>query len=342
MAMPRPTLVRSSDPDHGHVNVWRPIDEWVGSNTARTVAEGLEHSIGDDNRWKPPTGDDNAHHREAGLCGTVSEPVRAYLRNSSEVRQLRFSSKAKCWFQAGEKRLGGLKKSDLTKEFMLRLTAAAEAERCWYHKVADLEAKVAELQKENADPAKRRRQANGFALATVAAGVAVGTISSVAQGDIHHRILSEIGDLGDLAYFLLDYTGGWVLCPQELECWDSKSMALGLLFILCSVSLFLFLLVCIIGVDRDEKHGEERRRRCCGRLPSQALCSLCDKLEMTCGGNAALAVFYLLLFGGFATVQVFGFGYDAMLVLLYDVGCVLALGFVAGLLRLFFPQLYKK
>jgi hypothetical protein len=41
------------------------------------------------------------------------------------------------------------------------------------------------------------------------------------------------------------------------------------------------------------------------------------------------------------SVEVFGLGYDAWLVLLFDVGIVLVLVFVAGLLRLFFPQLYK-
>ena len=71
------------------------------------------------------------------------------------------------------------------------------------------------------------------------------------------------------------------------------------------------------------------------------LCSLCDKVEMTCGENAALAVFYLLLFATAGAVQVFALEYDATLVLLFDAGIVLTLVFVGGLLRRFFPQLYE-
>ena len=68
----------------------------------------------------------------------------------------------------------------------------------------------------------------------------------------------------------------------------------------------------------------------CGRL-----CSLCDQLESSHG-------FYLFLFGAAGMVQVFGLGYDAWLVLLFDVGCVLALAFVGGVLRAACPQLYPE
>eukprot|EP01048_Picozoa_sp_COSAG05_P033292 COSAG05_NODE_13262_length_436_cov_0.916914_1_plen_75_part_00 len=63
---------------------------------------------------------------------------------------------------------------------------------------------------------------------------------------------------------------------------------------------------------------------------------------MTCGGNAALAVFYLLVFASAGAVQVFALGYDVLLVLLFDAGIVLAMVFMGYVLRLFFPQLYEK
>ena len=146
-----------------------------------------------------------------------------------------------------------------------------------------------------------------------------------------------INNLGDFASFLLENTGKWVLCPQKQECWDSKSLWFGFLCLLCALCFVLFVLVYIIGVDKNKAHGEERRRRCCGRL-----CSLCDQLESSHGANGALAIFYLFLFGAVGMVQVFGLGYDARLVLLFDVGCVLALAFAGGVLRAACPQLYPE
>jgi hypothetical protein len=63
---------------------------------------------------------------------------------------------------------------------------------------------------------------------------------------------------------------------------------------------------------------------------------------MKCGGNAALAVFYLLVFVTAGAVQVFALGYEVLLVLLFDAGIVLALVFLGGVLRAVCPQLYEK
>ena len=53
-------------------------------------------------------------------------------------------------------------------------------------------------------------------------------------------------------------------------------------------------------------------------------------------------MFYLLVFATAVAVQVVALGYDALLVLLFDAGIVLAMVFMGGVLRRFFPQLYEK
>ena len=184
---------------------------------------------------------------------------------------------------------------------------------------------------------KRRRTAASAAGAAAASSGLIITCVSTDAG-MRGRVLSGIKDLGNFASFLLTYTGKWVLCPQKLECWESKSLWFGILCLLCFMCLFLFVLVYLIGFDKNKAHGEERRRRCCC---GHVLCILCDKLEVTCGGNAALAVFYLLVFASAGAVQVF-MGYDVLLVLLFDAGIVLAMVFMGYVLRLFFPQLYEK
>ena len=41
-------------------------------------------------------------------------------------------------------------------------------------------------------------------------------------------------------------------------------------------------------------------------------------------------------------LQVLGLGYDTQLVLLFDVGCVLSLVFIGGVLQMAYPELYQK
>ena len=60
------------------------------------------------------------------------------------------------------------------------------------------------------------------------------------------------------------------------------------------------------------------------------------------GERAKLVIFYLFLFGAAGAVQVLGLGYDIQLVLLFDVGIVLSLVFIGGVLRMAYPELYQK
>ena len=60
------------------------------------------------------------------------------------------------------------------------------------------------------------------------------------------------------------------------------------------------------------------------------------------GVSTKLGIVYLFLFGAAGAVQVLGLGYDIQLVLLFDVGCVLSLVFIGGVLRMAYPELYQK
>jgi len=200
-------------------------------------------------------------------------------------------------------------------------------------------------QLEGGVPSKRRKtgttdaQTKGAATVAAVSTVAstiIATVTTDAETSAIRQLL-EIDDLSDVQYFLHEYTGGWVLCPQELACWDSKSLWFAAACILCFMCMFLFVLVYGIGFDKSKAHGEERRRCCCGHV----LCILGDRLEMACGENGALALVYVLIFGTAGAVQVFALGYDASVVALFYVGIVLALLFVGGALNATRPQLYE-
>ena len=136
-------------------------------------------------------------------------------------------------------------------------------------------------------------------------------------------VANAINDLNDVGYFLLDTTGGWVLCPQRLECWGSESLWFGWFGIMCFLCAMCFFLLCF--VDTKSSTGGEGTP-CVGRG----------------GERAKLVIFYLFLFGAAGAVQVLGLGYDIQLVLLFDVGIVLSLVFIGGVLRMAYPELYQK
>ena len=296
----------------------------------------------------------------AQIRGTLSRIYKAKLNEGDgQEMSLRFFQSncgAHFWVQWGRRELGGV--IDKNKEAASRLGSAVAAWRelrdreqisrqIWFDTIK----RKFEEHEEFKDKPELKRQMIGIVMAssvflTVSVSTfAVGDGLASSPRELSQRSLMAINDISDLAYSLWVHTGNWVLCPERLECWDSRSLQMSWLAILMYLLFCLLILVVVIGVDKDESHGHQRRERLqrfCARLPHQALCSVCDKLEMMCGENGGLAVFYLLLFMASGAVQVFGFGYDTFLVLLFHAGIVLALVFVGGMLRVVCPQLYEK